>query len=125
MQTQAEIRSPAAPDDRRTQRVPLEARITMASQSNFWTGFSENLSEGGVFVATPNPPAVGELVPVHIQTEDGRAVLIWGEVRWLREEEGGSYSGCGIQFLNLDSRGRLILGDMMMKTGQEPLLMEF
>ena len=123
MQTQV-ASPPTRIDDRRAERVPLEARITMASQSNFWTGFSENLSEGGVFVASPAPPAVGELVPVHIETEDGRAMLVWGEVRWHREEEDGVVSGCGIQFLNLDDRGRETLHDMMNRTGQSPLFME-
>ena len=41
---------------RRHDRHPIEAVITATSQSNFWCGFSENLSEGGVFVATPNAP---------------------------------------------------------------------
>ncbi len=123
MQTQTEA-AVAVVNERKTERVPLEARITMASQTNFWTGFSENLSEGGVFVSTPNPPALGDVVPVHLQLEDGRAVLIWGEVRWMREEEDGSHSGCGIQFLNVDARGKAMLCEMMHGTGKEPLLME-
>jgi len=115
----------ATPDQRRSERIPLEARITMASQSNFWAGFSENLSDGGVFVAAVDPPAIGELVPVHIQTSDGRAMLVWGEVRWHREDSDGNLTGCGIRFLNVDERARETLQAMMQGTGQPPLFMDF
>ena len=43
---QPQIAPATSPDDRRHPRIALEARITMASQSNFWTGLTENLSEG-------------------------------------------------------------------------------
>lgn len=122
---QTEISSQSVPGDaRRHERVALEARITMSSQSNFWTGFTEDISEGGVFVATNSPPAVGEVLPVHIQTDDGRAMLVWGEVRWHREEADGALSGCGIQFQNVDGRSRDLLQAMVTGTGQEPLFME-
>lgn len=122
---QPQIAPATSPDDRRHPRIALEARITMASQSNFWTGLTENLSEGGVFVCAVDPPAVGELVPVHIQTADDRAMLVWGEVRWHREDSDGNVTGCGIQFLNVDDRARETLQEMMHGTGREPLFMEF
>ena len=111
-------------DARIHERIPLEARITMSSQSNFWTGFTQDISEGGVFVLAVAPPEVGEMLPVHIQTEDGRAMLVWGEVRWHREEEDGTPIGCGIRFHNVDERAREVLNEMMAAAGREPLLME-
>ena len=42
--------------DRSSQRIKLEAKVTLRSQTNFFVGFSENISEGGIFISTESPP---------------------------------------------------------------------
>ena len=49
------------PDDERRQhtRVQLQTEIHLTSESNFYTGLSNDISEGGVFVATHQLESVG------------------------------------------------------------------
>src|SRR5262245_35583444 len=51
--------SPAPNNGRNNTRVPLHTQVDFASDSNVFTGFSTNLSEGGVFVATLDLLPVG------------------------------------------------------------------
>src|SRR5262249_62108806 len=46
-------------------RVRMQAAIDFQSDSNFYTGFSTNISEGGIFVATVSSPARGTQVKLH------------------------------------------------------------
>lgn len=111
-------------EQRATPRFEIEARITMESQTNFYTGFSENVSEGGVFVAMHAPPAVGEIVRLRVHLDDGRDVMAAGQVRWHRVDERGEAIGAGIQFVSLDKQSTAMLQWMMSRAGQAPLLME-
>ena len=47
---------------RSSSRIPLQTQVDLSSDSNVFTGFSTNLSEGGVFVATLNLLPVGTAV---------------------------------------------------------------
>ena len=91
---------------RRSLRVPYVVEVTLASEHNFWTGFTENLSEGGVFLATPREVAVGTQVQFELRLPTG--VKTWqvrGEVRWVRAADAvdtGSPPGVGVQFVDLD-----------------------
>ena len=44
--------SPGSSDLRRYPRHDVELEVTMESESNFYMGLTENLSEGGIFIAT-------------------------------------------------------------------------
>ncbi len=105
-------------------RYDLEARITVESETNFYTGFTQNVSEGGVFVAMPDPPAVGQVVRLHVHLGDGRAVRATGEVRWHRLDENDAVIGAGVRFVALDEESRQALQAMLGQSGQDPLLME-
>ena len=57
-----------------------------------------NISEGGVFVALPDPPPVGTMVKLAIDLGD-RAVRAFSEVVWVRLRSGASGTvGMGLQF---------------------------
>jgi uncharacterized protein (TIGR02266 family) len=115
---------PEADERRLHARLQLEARVTMASETNFYAGFSENVSEGGVFVAVAPPPAVGSQVRLRISVGAGPAVMVMGEVRWHREDGAGNAVGCGVRFVELGAVSRQALQGMMEGCGQAPLFVE-
>jgi uncharacterized protein (TIGR02266 family) len=86
---------------RRFVRRPIETDITLESESQFYSGFSENLSEGGIFVATHVLLAVGAPVAVAF-TVPGieRKLRVTGFVRWIRvhSETSDVPPGMGIEF---------------------------
>ncbi len=112
------------PTERREhQRVELVAEITATSEANFFAGFTENISEGGVFVSTLAPPDVGETIDVTIAIEGEEPLRLQGVVRWIREDETGP-TGCGVQWVDLDPEQRRRLQELVARLDREPLFME-
>jgi len=103
-------------------RVALRANISVSSESNFFVGMTENISEGGVFVSTLSPPAVGAEVTLLLQLDEAEPIPMSGEVRWHRTEEDGSATGCGVRFKDLESNVVAVLDRALRSLPKEPLL---
>src|SRR5262245_6073459 len=65
-------------------RHKVDLDVSLGSDHNFYSGFAENLSAGGVFIATHLLRPVGENVEVCIHLPDGSEIRGSGEVRWVR-----------------------------------------
>jgi len=109
---------------RKSLRLALHANVTMRSETNFFTAMTENISDGGVFVATLSPPAIGEIVKLQISVEGEGGIVVSGIVRWLRTSEDG-YTGCGIQFENLSPQGKIAVDTLVSSIERDPLLADF
>lgn len=76
--------------------------IDAESDHNFYTGLTNDISEGGVFIATTTMLPVGKNVVMSIQLPPApEAQRVEGEVRWIREPEacfGGAVPGYGVAF---------------------------
>jgi uncharacterized protein (TIGR02266 family) len=88
-------------DTRKSNRQPIEIEVGIASQSNFYLGFTENLSNAGVFVATYASKPIGERVEVALAFPNGEQLKVHGFVRWLREATSDGWPGMGVQFESL------------------------
>jgi uncharacterized protein (TIGR02266 family) len=111
-------------DRRRAERLPLHAEVSVESETNFFTGLTENLSEGGLFVATFSPPPVGGQVKLRVKTDLSEEVEVEGIVRWHRKDAEGSVTGCGIQFVALAGPVARAFAGVMSRLRKEPLLYE-
>lgn len=108
-------------DDRRTHtRIRLEAEITGRSVTNFFTGFTEDISEGGLFIATLCPPVVGTRIDVAVKISEGDFMLLVGEVMWHRGQ-GSDVDGCGVRFVGLSDSQLDALRDLLKRMDREPL----
>lgn len=91
-----------APAQRRAAlRASLCAEITLGSDSNFFTGFTNDVSEGGVFVATVNVLPLGTQIDLAFSLPGGPRIEGKGEVRWVRELDDRNpevFPGMGIRF---------------------------
>jgi len=90
---------------RRHERVVVEAAVTMESDHNFYAGFAENISTGGLFVATHDILPLGARFTMvfTVPTYD-REVRVTCEVRWQRLHnpfDAETISGMGVQFVDL------------------------
>lgn len=123
-------RSPLSPsvnprELRQCDRVDVEADITFFSDDNFYQGFSENISEGGLFVVTYLPRKCGDVITVRFtlpgieHTLEARA-----EVRWVRASvpERHLPPGLGVRFLDLSQADRAIVERFVRK--REPLFFD-
>lgn len=105
------VEAPADGDGRRHERITLQTTIDFFSASNFYTGIMDNISEGGVFVATFETAEVGSTIKLEFSLPDnGPPVRVEGEVRWYREHqhqgEEEVLPGMGLRFIDLSSDDR-------------------
>ncbi|MEM9194147.1 MAG: PilZ domain-containing protein [Myxococcota bacterium] len=85
-------------------RVAIEADIGLQSDTNFYTGFSGDLSDGGIFVATYNLLPIGTELTVSFVLPDGPQITAHGRVSWIREANPNDPSikpGMGVAFEGL------------------------
>jgi uncharacterized protein (TIGR02266 family) len=86
-------------------RYKVELDVSLGSDHNFYVGFVENMSAGGVFIATHMLRAVGEIFEVSIHVPNSETMISGtGEVRWVREfsERSNVPPGMGVRFINLE-----------------------
>lgn len=93
-------------DKRTAPRLDLDIAVDMESDHNFYTGLTENISTGGLFVATRQLRKVGDRLVLRFTLPGGEGPLaVDAEVRWIRENsalhrrEGAT--GMGLQFVDL------------------------
>jgi uncharacterized protein (TIGR02266 family) len=87
-------------------RRQVEIEITLQSESNFYAGFGQNLSEGGIFVATHALRPKGTRLDVAFTLPGNhRRIEVEGEVRWVRaySETSDSPPGMGLSFVSLSA----------------------
>jgi uncharacterized protein (TIGR02266 family) len=102
-------------------RMVLHAQVNVKSESNFFMGFTENISEGGIFVSTLSPPELGETVELAVAVEGSEPINIKGTVRWHRTGEDGNPSGCGVQFDQIGDDARRTIEMLLVTLEKEPL----
>ena len=95
-------------------RVPARLRVGWTSARDFLVAYSENISRGGIFIATDNPPALREIVELSVALPDGlppvntRAEVVHS-VTAAQARSSGRVAGAGLQFIDAgdDFRQRL------------------
>ncbi|HMI91710.1 MAG TPA: PilZ domain-containing protein [Polyangiales bacterium] len=91
-------------------RAPLEANVGATTESNFFVGFSGEISEGGVFVATYQTIEIGEKVEVLVTLPGGFERKIPGTVRFVRDPmDMDSEPGIGVRFDRLEDEARELI----------------
>jgi uncharacterized protein (TIGR02266 family) len=91
---------------RASERFDLEVKVDLESDHNFYTGLTQNISSGGVFIATHHIRRIGDRITLKFTLPGSEKVLdVETEVRWIRENsalqrvEGAQ--GMGVRFINL------------------------
>jgi uncharacterized protein (TIGR02266 family) len=93
-----------SPQGARGSRVRMVAAIDQRSDSNFFTGFTTNINEGGIFVATVQSVPRGTTVDLDVLLPGTRSMMVTGVVRWTREVNDKTpelMPGLGVQFTYL------------------------
>jgi uncharacterized protein (TIGR02266 family) len=94
------------PAERRTApRIELEVEVGLETEHNFYTGLTQDISSGGIFVATGLSYRVGEKMTVRF-TLPGRKepIVAESEVRWIRDSrytKTDAPDGVGLRFISL------------------------
>ncbi len=106
-------------------RARLFSQIDLHTESNFFSGYSGDLSDGGVIVVTYAPLKPGQCVDVELSLPGGRFISASGRVAFLRAptQHGAELSpGAGIVFDDLDAPSRLAVEAFMLR--REPTFVD-
>lgn len=98
--------SPVAEERRASPRHRLQVGIGLHSESQIFVGYSEDFSDGGVFVSTFERLDVGSSVVLDIDLPTGTRVTCPGRVAWVRPGSEIHPPGLGIAFGELTTEGR-------------------
>jgi uncharacterized protein (TIGR02266 family) len=91
---------------RAAERFDLEVKVDLESDHNFYTGLTQNISSGGVFIATNALRKIGDRITLKFSLPGSvEPLAVETEVRWIRENSAlhrvdGS-TGMGVRFVNL------------------------
>jgi uncharacterized protein (TIGR02266 family) len=91
---------------RSSERIDLEVKVTLESDSNFYTGLTQNISAGGVFIATHLIRPIGSRISLKFALPGSpEPIAVETEVRWIKENSAlmrtDGASGMGVRFLDL------------------------
>jgi len=94
------------PQQRRAERHDIEVAVDFESDSNFYAGLTQNISTGGLFIATHRIRKVGERVNLKFTLPGAsKAIEVETEVRWIRENSSlmrtESSPGMGVRFIDM------------------------
>jgi uncharacterized protein (TIGR02266 family) len=110
-----EVLSPRGAERRTSPRVDLEIEVGFESESNFYTGLTQDISTGGLFVSTHHLRRIGDRVTLKFTLPGLSApIIVESEVRWIRESSSlhGAHdapTGMGFKFLDLSPQARAII----------------
>jgi uncharacterized protein (TIGR02266 family) len=92
-------------DLREHPRYEVELKVGVESESNFYVGLTETVSEGGLFIATHRLRPVGTTVALSLTLPNCKQPIHGtATVRWIRDyaEHNDSPTGMGVRFENLE-----------------------
>ena len=98
-------------DKRRSERAPIGVRVDYATVDAFFSEFTRDINEGGLFIATEEPCAVDTVVSLQFTIPGiDEPVRTRGRVIWIAE---GDAPGMGIEFEGLDSAARARINQLV------------
>ena len=111
------------PSRRSSPRLDTVIRVDYRTANAFFTDFAENISEGGMFISTPNPLKPGtDIVIEFLLPELNRPLRVKGKVVWNREQPVGHNQrrGMGIKFEELTEEDKMLIAEVMRKLKGSP-----
>lgn len=102
-------------DRRKSPRTPVVIPVDYSTVDDFFSEFTTNVNEGGMFVGTDQPHPIDTVVTLQFQLPGGNdPCAVTGRVVWVREladDEGPR--GMGIEFETLDDLTRSRINDLV------------
>ena len=94
----------------------MQTAVTLDSGSNFFIGFTRNISRGGLFIACEDPLNRGTPVELLFSLPGGRRIEAQAEVSWVRERFACGPEirpGMGVRFVDLAESDRRAIRTFM------------
>jgi uncharacterized protein (TIGR02266 family) len=101
-------------------RIPVKLQVRFRTASEFVQEHAVNLSRGGIFIRTEDPPPIDSAVEVEVQLPDGGAPVTTGGIVVHRQPPAvGKIPGAGVQFVDAGDGFRERIDRYMDSLGKE------
>jgi len=102
-------------------RVLMRALVDYESQDTFLYDYSRDLSEGGLFIQTDKPLAIGEVITLKFTLPNVDKVFeIAGIVRWTNPDSvEGLLKGMGVEFKDVCESDKKLIEDYVKEMDKE------
>lgn len=111
--------------ERFNREINVNFEVSVDGPHNFFAGFTQDISKGGVFLATHQVYPIGTKMKLSFEIE-GIHIEVEAIVRWARKSENLSGSdlhpGMGLQFIDPDEKIVAVFEKFLEK--KEPLLID-
>jgi type IV pilus assembly protein PilZ len=96
-----------AEDRRRYERTPLVVRVDYSTVDAFFSEFTSDVNEGGLFIETDSPAGLGtEVLLKFLLPGTDEPVKVVGRVVWTSHDRPSAVPGMGVEFGDLDAAAR-------------------
>ena len=102
-------------DDRRSsERTALKIPIDYSAVDSFFTEFTHNINEGGIFIETDSPAELETVVQLQFRVPgESEPLQVAGRVAWMSDGSGKSPTGMGIEFHELSAASRQRIDELV------------
>ena len=84
---------------RSSERTALKIPVDYSAVDAFFSEFSANINEGGIFIETETPAPLDEVVQLQFRVPQlAEPIQLEGRVAWISDGKGESPPGMGIEF---------------------------
>ena len=106
---------------RQSPRADVLVRVDYQTVDELFSDFASNINEGGMFVETEKPPAVGTEVSLQFRVPGSdEPVTSSGRVVRIAPARGGEPPGMGIEFDTLDEDSRRRINELVRNLRSAP-----
>ncbi|HTO55132.1 MAG TPA: TIGR02266 family protein [Myxococcota bacterium] len=101
-------------DRRHSERQNIKIPVDYSAVDAFFSEFTTNINEGGMFIETENPPTLDSMVQLQVRLPDlERPIKLGGRVAWISDGKAGSPPGMGIEFQDMSPDLRQTINDLV------------
>jgi uncharacterized protein (TIGR02266 family) len=105
---------PSTRERRRSGREDLKIPVDYSAVDAFFSEFTTNINEGGMFIETETPSPMDAAVQLEFRLPNlDRPVKVTGRVAWISDGKADSPVGMGIEFQELAPEVRRTINDLV------------
>jgi len=99
---------------RKHDRIKKSLDSEVHTDEGMTSSTSQDLSQGGVYISTPDPIKEGSIVELSFGLQGEEPVKLKGIVRWIRsEEDEEKRAGMGIEFIDVTEVQQVIINKIV------------
>ena len=81
-------------------RIPAKFKLTYIHKGDYLISFTKDISVGGMFIYTENPPPVGDCPELTFSIGELHDVKIRARVVWVNQASSPQDTGAAVQFID-------------------------